>query len=67
MQLFQPDQGYFCNFFRKVINRFKSQGLFLDKNKALMEWKKAGLDIIQTGAESDQTEAESKKTGVETV
>ena len=32
-----------------------------------MEWKKAGLDIIQTGTESDQTEAESKKTGVENV
>lgn len=45
-----------------MVHRFKSQGLFLDKNKALMEWKKAGLDIIQTGTESDQTEAESKKT-----
>ena len=43
----------------------KSQGLFLDKNKALMEWKKAGLDIIQTGTESDQTEAGAKKTLVD--
>ena len=30
-----------------------------------MEWKKAGLDIIQTGTESDQTEAGSKKTLVD--
>jgi hypothetical protein len=41
------------------IHWFKSQGLFLDRNKALMEWRKTGMDSGKTLPESEQTGMES--------
>jgi hypothetical protein len=41
------------------VHWFKSQGLFLDRNKALMEWRKTGMDSGKTLPESEQTGMES--------
>ena len=44
---------------------FKSQGLFLDRNKALTEDKKTGVESLLTGTESNKTGMKPMQTGTE--